>query len=218
MGQMIRREFTLMIRTPGSWLLGIVFFALFLVLCAIALGGDFNRLRPLAPALIWLAIIFSQLLGFNSLFQTDYEDGTLEQLVLSGASPLAITSSKAAAYFMCAYLPLLLAVPLAGLGFDLPIETIAGICLSLLCAAPALIAYGVMTSAIMAGRSGSGFLSVLITTPFIIPLIIFGIAAVDSYPVNGLTSMEFQAILGLSFIGCAAGLPAAAAAITANLE
>ena len=218
MRTIISREITLMIRSPGSWLLGIIFFALFLMLCAIALGGEFSRIRPLAPALIWLAIMFSQLLGFNGLFQADHMDGTLEQLTLSGISPLIIVASKAVAYFICAFLPLLIAVPLAGLAFDLSVQTIAAICLSLLCAAPAIIAYGIMASAILAGRQGGGFLSVLITTPFMIPLLIFGVAAVDSYPVHGLTGMEFQAIFGLSFIGCAVGLPAASTAIAANME
>lgn len=215
---LIRRDLTLALRSPAAWLLGILFFTLFLLLCAIALGGTTARLRLLGPALIWLAVIFSQLLAFNTLFQTDYDDGSLELLILSGMSTFQITLAKAALFFICTYLPLLIAVPLAGLGFALSGAQIIGTCLSLLFAAPALISYGVMSGAILGGRPQGGFVSVMITTPFLIPVLIFGVAAVDSYAANGLMGLEFQALAGLSLIGCAIGFPAAAASLSANLE
>lgn len=218
MGALIYRDLRLAARSPGAWLLGLIFFGLFLLLCAIALGGSFSVMRPLAPALIWLAVVFSLLLSFNGLFQSDYEDGTLEQLLLSQVGAVQIVLAKAAVFFICAYLPLILAIPLAGLGYALPASTTAGLCLSLLFAAPALIAYGVMSGAVLVGRPQGGFISVLITAPFLIPVLIFGLAAVDSYPLHGLSSPEFRAIAGLSLIGCALGFPAAAAALKANME
>ncbi|MGJ8564137.1 MAG: heme exporter protein CcmB [Alphaproteobacteria bacterium] len=215
---LLKRELMLMARTPSSWMLGLVFFALFLLLCVIALGGRQSVMQPLAPALIWLAVIFSQLLAFNSVFQSDYEDGSLEQLALSGVGMLRIVLAKAAAFFIFVYLPLLFAIPIAGIGFALSPSTLAAICLSLIFAAPALIAYGVMTAAMMAGRPQSGFLSVIITAPFLVPVLIFGLAAIDNYFVSGITGLEFQALAGLSFIGCALGFPAASAALSTHLE
>jgi heme exporter protein B len=218
MAPLIQRDLLLAVRTPSTWLLALVFFGLFLLLCAVALGGSFGVMRPLAPALIWLAVIFSQLLAFNGLFRADFEDGTLEQLTLSGMGTLRIVLAKAVVFFLFTYLPLLIAIPLAGFGFALPAPKISGICLSLIFAAPALIAYGVMSGAILAGRPQGGFISVILTVPFIIPVLIFGVAAVDSYPVHGLSSLEFRALGGLSLIGCAIGFPAASAALTANME
>lgn len=215
---LIKRELTLMVRTPSTWLLGLVFFALFLFLCVIALGGRMSVMQPLAPALMWLAVIFSQLLAFNTLFQSDYEDGSLEQLVLSGVGTLRIVFAKAIAVSIFVFLPLIIAIPIAGAGFALPAGTLAGTMLSLIYAAPALIAYGIMTAAIMAGRPQSGFLSVIITAPFLVPVLIFGLAAIDSYTVSGLSALEFRALLGLSFIGCAVGFPAASGALSAHLE
>jgi len=83
---------------------------------------------------------------------------------------------------------------------------------------PALAIYGVLSSAILAGRQGGGFLIVLITTPFLIPLLIFGIEAVESYTKSGLGAAEFRVLIGLSLIAVAVGLPAASAALKANLE
>lgn len=217
-GTLIKRDLRLAGRSGGAWLLGLAFFLVFLTLTAIALGGNTEMMRPLAPALIWLAVILSTMLSFSSVFMEDYADGTLEQLKLTRISLLSLCASKAVSYFLVAIAPLLIAAPIAALAFDLPREEITGICLSLVFAAPALSVYGIFASAIMAGRGASGFLIVMITAPFLIPLLIFGVAAVDSYSQTGLAAPEFRALVGLSLIGSAIGLPAAAAALNANLE
>ena len=88
----------------------------------------------------------------------------------------------------------------------------AGLFFSILIASPALISYGAFAAACLVGYRGNGVLLVLLAAPIIIPLLIFGVAAVDSYSVNGLGAIEFQALTGLSLIACAIALPAAAAA------
>lgn len=218
MNALILRDIRLAFKNRASWFIGLIFFALFLSLCAIALGGSLNKMAPLAPALIWLAVIFANLLAFNGLFQADFEDGTLEQIMLSGLGSSKIAICKALSFFVTAYLPILAAVPLAGLAFALPEKTTLNIILALFIAAPALISYGVMTGAIMAGRANAGVFSVILTAPFLIPILIFGLGAVDSYPVHGVMAVEFKALLGLSLIGCAIGIPAAGAALSANTE
>jgi len=215
---LIIRDLRLAGRSGGAWLLGLAFFLVFLALVAIALGGNTEAMRPLAPSLIWLAVILSTMLSFISVFMSDYADGTLEQLKLSQISSLSVCASKALSYFLLAIAPLLIATPIAALAFDLPPASILGMCLSLTFAAPALSVYGIFASAVMAARGANGFLIIMITAPFLIPLLIFGVAAVDSYVQTGLSAPEFRALAGLSLIGSAIGLPAAAAALNANLE
>jgi len=218
MDSLVKRELMLALQNRSQWVMGIVFFGLFLSLCAVALGGELKQLRPLAGALIWLAVLFSMLLAFNSLFQDDYADGTLEQLVLSGIGTHNIVISKMIAFFISTFIPLLIATPLAGISLGLPGENIAGICLSLLFAAPALTAYGVLTGALLAGHQKTSFYSLILTVPFLIPVLIFGLAAIDSYSLSGLNSVAFQALIGLGLIGLAIAVPASAAALSANLE
>lgn len=213
----VKRDLVLGARSGGAWLYGILFFFVFLTLCAIALGGDLSVMRPLAPALIWLSVILSIMLSFSQIFHTDFSDGSLEHLLLS-KSALKICISKSVSFGCLAILPLILAAPLAAIIFDLGASVIIGLCLSLIFALPALSVYGVMASAIMATRGGTGFLMVLITAPFLIPVLIFGLAAVDSYGAHGLLATEFRALAGLSLIACAIGLPAAGAALTTNME
>jgi len=214
----IRRDLILALRSGGAWLYGLFFFTVFIALSAIALGGSFNVMRPLAPALIWLAVIFSAMLSFHTIFQDDYNDGTLAQLKLSGVGLLTLCTSKAISFALLSIFPLIIAAPLAALVFDMTSQTILAMVLSLLFASPALAVYGVLSSAILAGRRGGSFLIVLITTPFLIPLLIFGLEAIEGYSANGLAALEFRILVGLSFIAIAVGLPAAAAALNAHLE
>ena len=218
MGAIIRRDLTLALRSGGAWLYGVFFFAVFISLSAIALGGSLNVMRPLAPALIWLAVIFSAMLSFPSIFQEDYKDGNLAQFKMSGVSLISLCAAKAVSFALLSLLPLIIAIPLAALVFDMAPATIGATTLSILIAAPALTLYGVLSGAILAGRRGGGFLIVLITTPFLIPLLIFGLEAIEGYQAAGLAAVEFRVLIGLSLIAIAVGLPASAAALNANLE
>ena len=215
---MIKRDLTLAMRSGGTWLYGLFFFAVFIALSAIALGGSLNLMRPFAPALIWLAVIFSAMLSFPAIFQSDFEDGNLAQFKLSNQSLLSLCMAKAISFAALSILPLILATPLAALVFDMPLQSVAATIISLCLAAPALAIYGVLSSAILAGRQGGGFLIVLITTPFLIPLLIFGIEAIDGYAQSALAAPELRVLIGLSLISIAVGLPAASAALKAQLE
>ncbi len=214
----IQRDLTLAFRSGGAWLYGLFFFAVFIALSAIALGGSLNVMRPFAPALIWLAVIFSATLSFPAIFQDDFEDGNLAQLKISGVSLINLCIAKAISFALLSILPLLIALPFAALVFDMHPQIIIATLLSIILAIPALTIYGVLSSAILAGRRGGGFLIVLITTPFLIPLLIFGLEAIEGFVASGLGAIEFRVLIGLSLIAIAVGIPAAAAALNANLE
>ena len=218
MWAIIKRDLILALRSGGAWLYGLFFFAVFIAFSAIALGGSLNVMRPFAPALIWLAVIFSAMLSFPTIFQIDFEDGNIAQLKLTKQSLISLCTTKAISFAALSILPLILATPLAALVFDMPLQNVAGTMISLCLAAPALAIYGVLSSALLAGRQGGGFLIVLITTPFLIPLLIFGIEAIDGYSQSALAAAELRVLIGLSLISIAVGLPAASAALKAQLE
>jgi len=206
MAAIIKRDLILALRSGGAWLHGVFFFGVFIALAAIALGGSLNVMRPFAPALIWLAVIFSAMLSFPVIFQEDYKDGNLAQLKLSGLSLIQLVTAKTISFAILSIAPLLIAIPFAALVFDMSPKVIMATLISLILAAPALIIYGVLSSAILSGRRGGGFLIVLITTPFIIPMLIFGLSAVEAYAVKGLAALEFRGLIGLSLIAIAVGL------------
>lgn len=214
----IQRDITLAIRSGGAWLFGLFFFAVFIALCAIALGGSLKVIRPLAPAIIWLSLVFSTMLSFSSIFQDDFLDGNLAQFKISGQNIMSLCVAKAISFFLISIFPLLIATPISALILDMQTPVVIATLLSIGLAAPALSVYGVFSGALLAGRRGGGFLIVLITTPFLIPLLIFGIEAINGYKEAGLLTLEYRVLLGLSMISIAVGLPAASAALRANLE
>jgi len=215
---MILRDIHIAFRSGGAWLMGLVFFAVFLSLAAIALGGEFKTLRPLAPALIWLATVFSLLFSFEHLFSGDASDGSLEHVKLSGMSITAYVFAKVCAHWLLSILPLILALPIAALLFDLQTPILIGLFMSMIIASPALVCYGAFSGACLVGFKGGGFLLVLLTIPLIIPVLIFAVSAVNSYSDAGLFALEFQALAGISLIATAIGIPAAAAALNVMME
>jgi len=214
---MIKREIILAARSGGDWMMGIIFFALFLAMSVIALGNNSASLSALAPALVWLAFLMSALLSFGHIFSGDYTDGTLAQSLMFRGNVLEIVISKFIAYIITALMPLWLAIPIAALLFNLSTDVIAGLMLAVLIGIPAIAAYGIFASALTMGR-GSGVLIVLICTPFLIPVLIFGTNAVEVYTLQGLWSAPYKALFGLSLIGCAVAIPAASAAIKTSFE
>ncbi len=218
-GGLIVRDIRIALRSGGAWLLGLVFFAVFLSMSAIALGGEFKTLRPLAPALIWLAVVFSLLFSFEHLFSDDAEDGSLEHIKLSGMSMNAYVLAKVCAHWLLAILPLIIALPLAVLLFDLPTDILLGLFVSMVIASPALVCYGAFSGACLVGFKGGGFLLVLLTIPLVIPVLIFSVSGAVSFQNASLFQvLEFQALAGISLIAAAIGIPAAAAALNTVME
>jgi len=217
MGALIGRDISLALRSASDWVLGIAFFTLFLSLCVLATGTG-QILTSLAPAFIWLAFLLSALLSFSHIFTADFSDGSLAQIYLFSQDMLSITLSKTIAFAIIALGPLWVSLPIAGLAFGLEGTQIIGLMASLLIAAPAISAYGVFASALTVSRGSGGFLIFLITVPFLIPVFIFGISATEGFVNSGFTATPFKALLGLSLIALAIGLPAATVALKTNFE
>lgn len=218
MRAIIFRELRLALRSGGTWLHSLIFFTIFITLCAMALGGETAVLRPLAPALIWLAAILSMLLSFERVFQNDFSDGTLEQYALSATSPIAIVSAKVLAHFILTALPLILITPFAGATLGLSIESSLRLTLSLLLGAPALVIYGCFAGACLMRYRQAGLLIILLTVPLLLPLLIFGIDMVDAEPGSAIFGLEAQALAGISLLALGLGLPAITGAFNAQME
>ncbi|RZV38170.1 MAG: heme exporter protein CcmB, partial [Acidimicrobiales bacterium] len=127
-------------------------------------------------------------------------------------------TAKATAHWMSIVLPLLIVLPVVSLLLGLSFSTYAGLLFAILLASPALIILGSFCGACLVGNKSGSMLIILLAIPLFVPLIIFGTSAADSYVVSGWNAVEFKALLGLSLISCAIGIPATAAALVAIHE
>ena len=218
MRALIFRDVRLALRSGGGWILGAVFMGAFLSLCAIALGGQLSALRPLATPLIWLSLLFSMLLSFSTIFQNDFRQGVLHQILLTETSLLKLVLAKWIGFLLLGFLPLFFIIPLIGQFFGLTTTSLIALMVSLALAAPAMAAYVTLAGAILCGKQSAGFLAVLIVMPFLVPLLIFGVDATQSFITEGWDAIEIRILLGLSLLSIAIGLPASIAALRANLE
>ncbi|PXX44071.1 heme exporter protein CcmB [Undibacterium pigrum] len=151
-----------------------VFFVLIVSLFPLGIGADKALLQTIAPGIIWVAALLSSMLAAPRLFAGDYADGTLEQMLLSAEPLVVIVSAKILAHFLISGLPLVCISPLLALQFDLPLDAIAILVLSLLLGTPALSLTGAIGAALTLGVRGSAVLLSLLVLPLTIPVLIFG--------------------------------------------
>jgi heme exporter protein B len=182
-------------RAPQELINPILFFVIVASLFPLAISPDANILRMIAPGVIWVAALLATLISLNRLFKSDYDDGSLEQLVIS-PNPLSILAvAKVVSHWLLTGLPLIIITPLIGIMYGLSWTGIYVMMLSLLIGTPILSFLGGIGSALTVGLRSSGVLLTLVVLPFYIPVLIFGAGAVAA-AVSGLPYGGQLAILG----------------------
>lgn len=177
---LIRRDLSLTLRANADIMAALLFFFLTGTLFAFGVGPDPTLLSKIAPGVIWVAALLAALLPLERLFGPDFEDGSLDLLLLSGRPTYEIALAKTTTHWLTTGLPLLLiTVPLA-LMLRLPEARLGPLLLSLLPGTLIFSLLGTFTAALTLGVQRSALLMPLITLPLLIPCLIFGTAAVTS--------------------------------------
>lgn len=177
---LLRRDLLLAFRHRGELLNPLLFFSLVVTLFPLGVSPEPSVLKTMAPGVIWIAVLLAGLFSLEGLFRSDFEDGTLEQMVLS-PFPLAwLVLAKVLAHWIVTALPMLLLAPLLGLFLALPFEGIRVLEWTLLAGTPFLSLVGSVGVALTVGLRRGGMLLTLIVMPLYVPLLIFATQAVTS--------------------------------------
>ena len=186
---LLRRDLLLAARFRGEVVNPLIFFVLVASLFPLATGAEPGILRALAPGVIWVAALLATLLSLDQLFRSDYEDGSLEQLLLTPHPLAVLVLAKILAHWLVTGLPLLLIAPLLGIMLQLPDNAREALMLGLLLGTPVLSAVGSIGAALTVGLRRGGILLSLLILPLYIPVLIFAASAVDAagagLPVTG---------------------------------
>ena len=175
----LRRELTLSFRRPGQLLQPLVFFLIVTTLFPLGLSPQLSLLRDMAPGVLWAAALLASLLSMDGLFKGDSEDGTLEQLVLSGQSLTLIVIAKTLAHWLVSGAALVVVSPIVATTLAVPVEAFPIMMLSLGLGTLTLSWLGAIGAGLTVGlRRGSVLLS-LIVLPLAMPLLIFGANTTD---------------------------------------
>jgi heme exporter protein B len=176
----IARDLRLALRRRTDLVAALFFFVIVVSLFPLGVGPEPERLREIAPGVLWVAALLATLLSLPRLFADDFRDGSLEQLALAPLPLGLIVFAKVLAHWLVSGLPLAVLAPLLGLQFGLSGEVLAVLTGALLIGTPALSGIGAIGAALTLGVRGGGVLVSLLILPLYIPALIFGVGAVDA--------------------------------------
>ena len=174
---LVCRDFRLAFRRPGEVLTPAMFFVLVTTLFPLGLSPQPELLRTIAPGVVWVAALLAGLIGQESLFKNDYEDGSLEQLVLSPMPLPLVAFARVATHWVVTGLPVVVLAPLMGLLMAYPTAAMGSLTLSLLLGTFTLSLLGAVGAALTVGLRQGGMLMPILVLPLVVPVLIFGAEA-----------------------------------------
>lgn len=177
---MMRREARVLCRRPTELANPLVFFALVVALFPLAVGPETALLRTLSPGLVWVAALLAVLLSLDGLFRSDFEDGSLEQWLLSRRALPLLALAKVLTHWLFSGLALVVLAPLLALMLGLPGECLPVLLASLLLGTPVLSLLGAVGAALTVGLKRGGLLLALLVLPLYIPVLILGSGALQA--------------------------------------
>ena len=171
------RDLRIAFRARGETAHPVAFFALAVTLFGLGLSADLRTLGAVAVVVVWVIALLACMLAAESLFRRDFEDGTLEQMLLHGRPRFLAVLGKLVAHWCASGLPLVLVAPVAGFMLQAPTQALPMLVLSLALGTPTLTAIGAVAAALTAGLGRGGLLVALIALPLYVPVLVFGASA-----------------------------------------
>ena len=177
---LLRRDLALGLRNLGETLTVLAFFVIAATLFPFGIGPEPQILARVATGIVWVVALLASLLPLERLFQSEADEGGLDQLLLAPAPLEALALAKCAALWIGNALPLIAVSPIVAAMLQLPSEAYGTLIASLLLGTPSLALLGGIGAALAVGaRKGSALLA-LIVLPLAIPVLIFAVAAVEA--------------------------------------
>ena len=205
------RDLRLALRQGGDAATVVLFFVLAASLFPFGVGPEPNLLARIAAGIIWVTALLSVMLGLDRLFLADHEDGSLEAMMTSPVPAMGLVVAKCAAHWLMSGLPLILATPILALFLQLPAEGLPAMLVALALGTPTMVLVGAIGAALVLGARRGGVLLALLVLPLTVPVLVFGVAAVDA-AVAGLPARPHLLVLGAMLLTALALAPFAAAA------
>ncbi len=176
----VARDLRIALRQLSDTLMVIVFFVIAAALFPFGVGPEPNLLARMAPGVLWVTALLAAMLSFDRLFQSDYEDGTLELLAVAPLPLWVAALAKICAHWLITGVPLLVASPVIAIMLNLEPSGF-GILVGTMAVGTAIVSLvGALGAALALGSRRSGVLLSLLILPLLIPVLIFGAGAVEA--------------------------------------
>jgi heme exporter protein B len=195
---LLARELHLSLRHSADTTAALLFFLVVIGLFPLAIGPGSEILGRIAPGVIWVAALLAAVLPLDRLFGSDFEDGSVDLLLLSGLAPSGVTAAKAAAHWLVTGVPLLVATGPLGAMLYLSPTALPAFLLGLLLGTGVLSLLGTAGAAVVLGARRGGVLLPLLVLPLAVPVLVFGAAAADA-AAAGVSAGPHLLLLGALF-------------------
>ncbi len=212
------RDLTLAWRRRADVLSTLFFFVIVVSLFPLGIGPETQLLRSIAPGVVWVAALLASMLSLSRVFENDYHDGTLEQMLLTPQPLLLVVLGKIFAQWLVSEVPLAIIAPLLGVQFDLAPRTLWVLFFSLLIGTPVLSLIGSIGAALTLGLRGGGVLIAVLILPLYVPVLIFGAGAVDASITSGNIQANMLLLTAFFLLALVFAPWATAAALRISLE
>ncbi|MFT6919430.1 MAG: heme exporter protein B [Cognaticolwellia sp.] len=213
-GLIVKRDLMIAFRHRDDIINPLLFFVIVVTLFPLGVGPESTTLSRIAPGIIWVAALLATLLSLDSLFKSDYADGSLEQMLLSPQPIFILVLAKIVAHWLLTGLPLILIAPLLAVLLHLNEHSYGALMLTLLLGTPVLSLLGAIGVALTVGIKKGGVLLSLLVLPLYIPVLIFATSAIDTAAMNLPYNGQLAIIAAIFF----ASLTLAPIAVSAALK
>jgi len=198
-GWVLWRDLILAWRHRADVLATLFFFIIVTSLFPLGIGPEPQTLQTIAPGIVWVAALLASMLSLGRIFGNDYQDGTLEQLLLTPQPVYLVVLAKVLAHWLVSEVPLVIIAPVLGLQFGLSENGLLIVVASLLLGTPVLSLIGSIGAALTLGLRAANVLVALLVLPLYIPVLIFGTGAIQA-TVNGTATKPWLLLLGATLV------------------
>jgi heme exporter protein B len=217
--ELVRRDMRVTWKEGGTVGLALGFYLVVVAMLPLGLGPDLNLLSRIAPGVLWVALLLAALLSLGRLFETDFDDGSLDVLA-TGPLPLeAVAAAKSLAHWLTTSVPLVVVAPVLGLLLNLAPEAYGMLIVTMLAGTPAISFIGAIGAALTLRARRGGMLLAFLMLPMFVPTLNFGISAIGAALMQLDGAMPaFLILCAISLAAIVLGPLAAAAALRFQLQ
>ena len=216
--QIFKRDLLIAFRRRSEIIHPIIFFVMVISLFPLAIGDDKVLLQKIAPAIIWVTALLATMLSLDSLFRSDFEDGSLEQMTLLKTPLSFLVTAKITAHWVITGLPLILITPLLAVLLYMPSESISMLLFTLLLGTPTLSLIGAVGIALTVGLRQGGVILSLLILPLYIPVLIFATLALQNVEQGFSAEAQLAMMLAILVLAITLSPFAIAAALKVSLN
>ncbi len=215
---LLRRDLTLAFRNRSEFANPMLFFVLVITLFPLAIGAVPELLARIAPGIIWVAALLAAMLSLDSIFRSDFDDGSLDQLLMSAHPMPLLLLAKVCAHWLVTGFPLLIISPLLAEMLGMAQQAQGILFLTILIGTPVLSLVGSIGVALTVGLPKGGIILSVLVLPLYVPVLIFAASAIEGAAVGLDVSAQINMLLAFMFLALSLSPVAAAAALRISMS